>query len=127
MAADMDQIMKDADKLGQLVAQHPSVTKYKAAQKALESDADAKQLLTQFQQAFETLLRQEQSGMPVSEQQQRQLESLQMKMSSHLKIKAYNIAQVEFVDLLRKVGQTFRKPLGADGEAIAGEASGHLA
>ncbi len=117
MAVELDEILKEADKLGQKVAQLPAVAKYKAAQKALESDADAKRLLTEFQQAFETLMRQEQSGMPVSPQQQRQLESLQMKMSSHLKIKAYNIAQVDFVDLLRKVGQTFRKPLGAGDEA----------
>jgi cell fate (sporulation/competence/biofilm development) regulator YlbF (YheA/YmcA/DUF963 family) len=117
MAVEVDEIMKDAEKLGQLVATHPTVAKYKAAQKSLESDPDAKRLMAEFQQAFEQLVRQEQSGMPVSPQQQRQIESLQMKMSSHLKIKAYNLAQVEFVDLLRKVGQTFRKQLGA-GEAV---------
>ena len=41
MAVDTNQILAEADKLGQLVAQHPAVERYKNAQKAVAEDADA--------------------------------------------------------------------------------------
>src|SRR5687768_6459319 len=130
MAVDTDQIMQEAEKLGQLVAQHPAVARYKQAQKSVAEDPEAGRLLADFDRQLETLGRQEQSGMPVTDAQRMQLESLQGRIISHIKIKALNMAQVEFVDLLRKVTQTIQKPLvdqptaggggGGPGARIAG-------
>ena len=111
MPVDTDQIMQEAEKLGQLVAQHPAIARYKQAQKAVADDPEAGRLLADFDRQLETLGRQEQSGMPVTDAQRMQLESLQGRIISHIKIKALNMAQVEFVDLLRKVTQTIQKPL----------------
>ena len=111
MAVDTDQIMQEAEKLGQLVAQHPAVARYKQAQKAVAEDPEAGRLLADFDRQLETLGRQEQSGMPVTDAQRMGLESLQSRIISHIKIKALNMAQVEFVDLLRKVTQTIQRPL----------------
>ena len=119
MAVDTDQIMLEAEKLGQLVAQHPAVARYKQAQKAVAEDPEAGRLLADFDRQLETLGRQEQSGMPVTDAQRMQLESLQGRIISHIKIKALNMAQVEFVDLLRKVTQTIQRPL-ADAPQGAG-------
>jgi cell fate (sporulation/competence/biofilm development) regulator YlbF (YheA/YmcA/DUF963 family) len=130
MAVDTDQIMQEAEKLGQLVAQHPAVARYKQAQKSVAEDPEAGRLLSDFDRQLETLGRQEQSGMPVTDAQRMQLESLQGRIISHIKIKALNMAQVEFVDLLRKVTQTIQRPLadasqggggaGAGGPRVAG-------
>jgi cell fate (sporulation/competence/biofilm development) regulator YlbF (YheA/YmcA/DUF963 family) len=131
MAVDTDQIIQEAEKLGQLVSQHPAVARYKQAQKAVSEDPEAGRLLADFDRQLETLGRQEQSGMPVTDAQRMQLESLQGRIISHLKIKALNLAQVEFVDLLRKVTQTIQRPLvdspaggggGAGGPRMAGAA-----
>ena len=123
MAVDTDQIIQDAEKLGQLVAQHPAVARYKQAQKAVAEDPEAGRLLADFDRQLETLGRQEQSGMPVTDAQRMGLESLQGRIISHIKIKALNMAQVEFVDLLRKVTQTIQRPL-ADQPAGAGGGAG---
>src|SRR5436190_5115105 len=122
MAVDTDQIIQEAEKLGQLVSQHPAVARYKQAQKAVSEDPEAGRLLADFDRQLETLGRQEQSGMPVTDAQRMQLESLQGRIISHLKIKALNLAQVEFVDLLRKITQTIQRPLagGAGGAGGAG-------
>ena len=40
------------------------------------------------------------------------LESAQNRVVSHIKIKNWNLAQVEFVDLLRKITQTIQRQLG---------------
>lgn len=115
MPVDTQEIMDGAEKLGQLVAQHPAVARFKAAQKAVADDPDAGRLLAEFDRQLEALGRQEQAGLPVADAQRMQLESLQSRIVSHIKIKALNLAQVEFVDLLRKVTQTIQKPVMADG------------
>ena len=117
MPVDTQQILADAEKLGQLVAQHPAVARYKDAQRAVAGDPDAGRLLSEFDRTLESLGRQEQSGMPVTDAQRMQLEGLQGRIASHLKIKALNLAQVEFVDLLRKVTQTIQAQLQGNGAA----------
>ena len=125
MAVDTDQIMQEAEKLGQLVAQHPAVARYKKAQRAVADDPEAGRLLADFDRQLESLGRQEQAGMPVTDAQRMQLESLQGRIISHLKIKALNLAQVDFVDLLRRVTQTVQRPsVETSGAAGPGPAGG---
>jgi cell fate (sporulation/competence/biofilm development) regulator YlbF (YheA/YmcA/DUF963 family) len=124
MPTDTPQIMEAAEKLSQMVADHPSTARYKAAQKAVADDADATRLLGEFDQQIERLARQEQSGMPITDAQRQQLESLQSRIVSHIKIKNLNLAQVDFIDLLRKINQTIQRPLtesagGAGGARLA--------
>jgi cell fate (sporulation/competence/biofilm development) regulator YlbF (YheA/YmcA/DUF963 family) len=111
MPVETQQIMDEAAKLGDLVAQHPAVSRYKDARKAVEQDPDANRLLADFDRQIEALARQQQAGMPVTDAQQQQLESLQSRIVSHLKIKALNLAQVEFIDLLRRITQTIQRQL----------------
>jgi cell fate (sporulation/competence/biofilm development) regulator YlbF (YheA/YmcA/DUF963 family) len=134
MPVDTQQLLDEAEKLGQLVAQHPMIGRYKQAQKSLADDAEANRLLADFERQIEVLSRQEQSGMPVTDAQRLQLESVQGRIVSNLKIKAWNQAQVEFVDLLRKISQTIQRPLqeptgqpgavGASGPRLTGIARG---
>jgi cell fate (sporulation/competence/biofilm development) regulator YlbF (YheA/YmcA/DUF963 family) len=111
MPTDTQTILDAAEKLSQLVADHSAVARYKSAQKSVAEDPEAGRLLSEFDRQIETLGRQEQQGVPVSEPQRAQLESLQSRIVSHIKIKNLNMAQVEFIDLLRKVNQTIQKPL----------------
>src|SRR4051794_10216749 len=111
MPVDTTQILSEADKLGQLVAQHPAVEKYKQAQKAVADDPDANRSMMEFERQIETLARQEAGGMPVTDAQRQTLESLQSRIVSNIKVKALNMAQVEFIDLLRKVNQAIQGKL----------------
>lgn len=119
MAVDTQQIMDEAEKLGQLVAQHPAVERYKQAQKAVADDAEASRMMADFERTLSKLDQQAQAGLPITDAQRDQIEALQAKIVSHIKVKALNMAQVEFVDLLRKVTQTIQKPLAGAG-AMAG-------
>ena len=121
MAVETDQIIQEAERIGQLVAQHPAVARYKQAQKSVAEDPEAGRLLADFDRQLETLARQEQAGMPVTDAQRMGLESLQGRIISHIKIKYLNMAQVEFVDLLRRVTQTIqRQVMYVPGAAAAG-------
>ena len=121
MAVETQQIVEEAEKVGQLVAQHPAVARYRDAQRAVTGDPEAGRLLAEFDRQLESLSRQEQSGLPITDAQRMQLESLQSRIVSNLKIKALNLAQVEFVDLLRKITQTIQKPLGVGATPTAAQ------
>ncbi|MDB5171405.1 MAG: hypothetical protein JWO87_471 [Phycisphaerales bacterium] len=111
MPVDTTQIMDEATKLGQLVAQHPAVARYKQAREAVDKDPEATRMLADLDRQIENLTRQQQAGLPVTDAQQQQLEALQNRIVSQLKIKNLNLAQVDFVDLLRKVTQTIQRQL----------------
>jgi cell fate (sporulation/competence/biofilm development) regulator YlbF (YheA/YmcA/DUF963 family) len=128
MPVEESEILQTAQKLGDLVSQHPAVAKYKAAQKAVADDPEASRLFSEFNRQLEMLLRQEQSGMPVTDAQRGTLEQLQSRIVSHIKIKAMNLAEVDFMDLMRKVSQTWQKPLAeAAGSASAAAAGARMA
>lgn len=103
--AELNEILDAANKLGEMVAKHPAVQKYKDAQKAVSADPEAGRLLGDFEKELVSLSRQEQSGLPVTEAQQQKLQAIQSRIVSNLRIKALNLAEVEFYDLLRKVNQ----------------------
>src|SRR5579862_4015269 len=111
MPVDTQQLLDDATKLGQLAAQHPAVARYKQAREAVDKDPEANRMLSELDRQIETLTRQQQSGLPVTDAQQHALEAMQSRIVSHIKIKALNMAQVEFVDLLRKITQTIQRQL----------------
>ena len=126
MAVDTTRILAEADKLGQLVAQHPAVERYKNAQRAVAEDPDANRTMAEFERQLETLARQESTGMPVTDAQRAQLENLQSRIVSNVKVKNLNMAQVDFIDLLRKVNQAVQSKVveaGGMGGAGAGRAA----
>jgi cell fate (sporulation/competence/biofilm development) regulator YlbF (YheA/YmcA/DUF963 family) len=125
MADTNTEVFQLAEKIGTLLKDHPAVAKYKQAQEALQKDPDAAQLMGNFNRMLEALGRQEQQGMSISDAQRMQLQTLQDQIVSHIKIKALNLAEVEFYDLLRKVSQAYQKPImesmpGAAARAAAG-------
>jgi len=109
MPVDTQQILDAAEKLGKLVAQHPAVERFRQAQKSLSDDPEAARLAEAFNRQLMSLARQEESGVPVTDAQRHQLAGLQSQLASHLKFKAYSVAQVEYVDLMRRISDTIRR------------------
>lgn len=121
MPAEIKDILDHAEKLGKMLADHPAVAKYKSAQKSVGEDSDARSLMGDFNRMIEALGRQEQQGLSITDAQRLSLEALQTKLASNIKVKALNIAQVEFMDMLRKVSEAWQKPIGgAMGEPSSG-------
>lgn len=103
--------MQTAGKLGELVAKHSAIKKYAEAQAALAKDADATRLLGEFERRAAVLMRNEQMGQMVGEGERRELEMLQQQIASNIRVKAFSIAQTEMTDLLRRVSQTWQRPV----------------
>src|SRR5258705_8733107 len=124
MATDSQSILDAAEKIGQMVKEHPSFEKYRVAAKSVGDDPDAGRLVADFNRQLETLMRQEQSGMPVTDAQHQQLEALQQRIASHIKMKALHMAQTDFYDLMRKITQTIQKPLAEVPTGAGGAGAG---
>jgi cell fate (sporulation/competence/biofilm development) regulator YlbF (YheA/YmcA/DUF963 family) len=111
MPVDTQKLIEEAAKLGQLLKDHPAVERFRSAQKSVSEDIEASRLLAEFDRQAEVLVRQEQQGRPVTDAQRVQLEALQSKIVSHIKIKNLNLAHMEFTDLLRKIGDAYKRPV----------------
>ena len=122
MAADTQELMDAAAKLGDLLATHPAVDKFKQSQKALQDDPDASRLLKDFNAVLTQIAHNERAGVPPTEDQRRKYELLQTQISGHLKFKSYSIAEYEMTDLLRKISETWQKPLARQRAAAGGAA-----
>ena len=65
------------------------------------------------------------AGLPPTEEQRRSFEALQTQIAGHLKFKSYSMAEYDLTDLLRKISQTWQKPLARErGAAEAGQPAG---
>ena len=119
--------MDAAKKLGELVADHPAVAKLAEAQKALSDDKAASGMLQQFEQKLQIVSRNQQMGQAVTAAERQELETLQQQIAGDLKIQAFSAAQVDFTDMLRKVSETWQKPVAEKqgGPAPAGGPGGN--
>ena len=120
-----NQIMDAARKLGELVARHPAIKKYSEAQEALAKDGDATRLLNDFERRAAVVMRNEQMGQLVGDTERRDLETLQEQIASNIRVKAFSIAQTDMTDLLRKVSQSWQRPVAevqgaAEGVPVGG-------
>ena len=52
MAVDTQQILQAAEKLGQMLKDHPAVEKLKSAQKLVAEDAEASRMLAEFERGW---------------------------------------------------------------------------
>ncbi len=111
MPTDTQTILDAAEKIAVMLKDHPSFDRYRTAAKSVSEDPEAGRLVAEFNRQLETLMRQEQSGMPVTDAQHQQLESFQHRIASHIKMKALHLAQVDFYDIMRKVSQAIQKPM----------------
>jgi len=118
MPVDTQQIVEAAEKLGKLITEHPVLQRYADAQKAVAADPETSRLFQAFDAEVAKLGQLEQAGQQMTEAQQMRLQQMQQVIASNLKVKAFSIAQVELTDLLRKVSQSWQKPVA---EAQAGQ------
>lgn len=109
----MTDILDTAQKLGDLVAKHPALEKLADAQKALAADPAASKMLGEFDQKLQVVQRNQQMGQPVTAAERQELEAMQQRIAGDLKIAAFSAAQVDFTDMLRKVSETWQKPIAA--------------
>lgn len=107
----MDPIIELADKLGKAIAESAPAAKLREARKLLEGQPDVKKLLTDYQAQADKLSQLEQENKPIEVEDKHKLQELQGKLMGNDVFKKLTAAQVDYVDLMRRVNTTLRKHL----------------
>jgi len=114
MASDPD-IIEQATKLGELIAEHPATKKLDSATRAFESDTSAQRAMTDYQRFAQALQLKAQQGAPIEVQDKHKLEQLQQLVITNPLLANMQRAEMDYVDLLRKVDAAI---VGAGGAHI---------
>ena len=110
------EILDAAKKVGQMVASHDATQKLESSLKALEADPDAQRAITDFNRFLQALAQKEQAGKPIEVEDKRKLESLQQAVVMNIKLRNFQMAQMDYVDLLRKIDDAI---VNESGDALA--------
>lgn len=102
MATD-DQIMQAAGELGQMLGEHPNVSRLESAIAKLKSDTEAQRALNDFNRRLHTIAEKEMSGQPIEVSEKRQLQELQNAVVHNLVLREFQLAQMDYADLVRKI------------------------
>lgn len=103
--ATTDEIMKQAAALGRLIAEHKAAKQFKTLMAKLEADVEAQRILNDFGRKLAEIEEKEQTGRPIEVDDKRAVEALRRQVVKHPLLREFQMAQFEYVDLMRKVDE----------------------
>lgn len=110
---DSAQIIDMATKLGRMISEHPAMQKYRELLTAIRKDTEAQRLLADYSRQMDTINEKESQGQPIEVDDKRRLSDLQGRVAMHPKLRDMQMAQMDYVDLMRKVDEAMA--LGGEG------------
>ena len=107
----MERILELARRLGEQMAGHERTTLMKQAQEAVNGDAEAKELIEEYQKQADKIHRLEREGKPIEVADKRALAAAEEKISLNEKLKELTRRQADFVEMMRKVKETIDRQM----------------
>jgi cell fate (sporulation/competence/biofilm development) regulator YlbF (YheA/YmcA/DUF963 family) len=119
--ATTQEILKAAEDLGKLISTHETAKKFDDAVRKLQADVEAQRVLNDYNRQLQKLGEKEAAGKPVEVDDKRQLEKLQAAVIRNPLLRQFQIAQMDYLDLMRRVDEAMAgSPGGPEGAAPAG-------
>jgi len=103
--ATKEEIIDAATNLGKLIADNSVGKKLESAIGKLEKDTAAQRELTQYQQFIQALSEKEAAGQPIEVDEKQKLQALQNLVVQNLTLQQFQVAQMDYMDLMREVDQ----------------------
>jgi cell fate (sporulation/competence/biofilm development) regulator YlbF (YheA/YmcA/DUF963 family) len=107
----MQAIIELATRLGRAIAESPQAATLRAAKEELNRHADLTATLKDYSAQAEKTAKLEEENKPVEIEDKHKLQELEAKLVGHEVFKRYTAAQMDYVDLMRKVNAELRKQL----------------
>ncbi|GAB4195109.1 MAG: hypothetical protein Kow00105_09360 [Phycisphaeraceae bacterium] len=104
MASD-EQLIQAAKELGEQLKDNPKVKRLEAAVKKLKEDTDAQRALNDLNRHLNAVAQKEMSGQPIEVEDKRKLQELQNAVVHNLTLREFQLAQMDYVDLIRKLDE----------------------
>lgn len=96
-------VLSAAQNLGDLIAQHPATQKLEDLLKQLDQDTDAQRLMNDLNRHRQSMSEKQTKGEPIEVEDKRKLESFQQGVTGNAILRDLQMAQMDYVDLMRKV------------------------
>ena len=100
-----------ASRLGKAIAGSPQAVAYRDARKAVEAEPELSKTLEAYQQQMAKIAQLEDEQKAIEVEDKQKLQQLNQTLVSSGPFKKLTAAQVEWVDLMRKVNESLRKEL----------------
>ena len=107
----MTDIIQLAERLGKAISESPQAAALRTARDEMGAQPEIDQLLNDFRIQNEKVAALEAEGKPVEVDDKHKLQELHDKLIASDVFKKFTAAQVEYVDLMRKVNQAMGKEL----------------
>ena len=107
----MDAILQLAERLGKAIAESTQAQAMRQARKALADQPGAAELLKTYQEHASKIARLEAEQKPVEVDDKHKLQELHDQLIATESFKKLTAAQVEYVDVMRKVNDAIRRQL----------------
>ncbi|MEM7626588.1 MAG: YlbF family regulator [Planctomycetota bacterium] len=104
--SDTPAVLEAAQRLGTLIAKHPATQKLEGLLKQLDGDTDAQRLMNDLNRHRQTLADKQTKGEPIEVEDKHKLETLQQNVAGNAILRELQMAQMDYVDLMRKVDGT---------------------
>ena len=108
---DTPDVLAAAEQLGRLIAQHPATLKLEGLLKTLDDDTEAQRLMNDLNRQRQALAEKQAKGDPIEVEDKRRLESLQQSVAASPVLRDLQMAQMDYVDLMRKVDEKIAPPI----------------
>ncbi|MEE9211368.1 MAG: YlbF family regulator [Phycisphaeraceae bacterium] len=102
MATTQD-IQNAARELGKLIATHEAAVKFEATLKKLDADIEAQRVLNDYNRHLTMIAQKEQNSAPIEVEDKRKLEQLHNQVVQNPLLREFQVAQMDYVDLMRGV------------------------
>jgi len=109
------QIIEAAEALGKLISSHDTASRFQDASQKLRENVEAQRLLNDFNRQVMTISQKEAEGKPIEVDDKRKLEQLQKQVIHNALLRDFQTAQMDYVDLMRKIDAAIF------GQSVAGQ------
>lgn len=124
MASD-EQIIKAAAEIGKLLGDHPTVSRLEAAVSKLREDTEAQRALNDLNRHLQAVTEKEMSGQPIEVSDKQKMRDLQNAVVHNLVLQEFQLAQMDYVDLVRKLDDAiYGQSAAAQAVGVTGQGGG---
>jgi cell fate (sporulation/competence/biofilm development) regulator YlbF (YheA/YmcA/DUF963 family) len=101
----MDELIRKAEELGRLLADHERFQALMSARDAVRADADARQLLRDYEAQVQKIQRLAVEKQPIEVSDKHRLSDLERQVASNDRVKALTRAQADFSELMSRINR----------------------
>ncbi|MCU0722327.1 MAG: YlbF family regulator [Planctomycetes bacterium] len=112
MSGSLDEIQELAERLGGAISRNPRFLALRDAEKAVEGDPEARDLLKQYNEKTLEILRKEEALTPVEPEEKREHLRLRTAVARNAKLQALNKAQADYSEMMNRVNRSVFEKLG---------------